>query len=64
MKDAWTQGLAANLVGILAIAGWTACWSVMIFLPLRLVGVLRATNKHQDSGLDAAKHTPDKAYFN
>jgi len=56
------QGFAANLVEVLAIAAWVAAWSIVIFLPLRLTGWLRATDVVQEKGFDKAKHSPSKAY--
>eukprot|EP00933_Yihiella_yeosuensis_P021996 TRINITY_DN1731_c0_g1_i1.p1 TRINITY_DN1731_c0_g1~~TRINITY_DN1731_c0_g1_i1.p1 ORF type:complete len:531 (-),score=132.05 TRINITY_DN1731_c0_g1_i1:409-2001(-) len=56
------QGLAANVVGILAIASWVTLFSVLIFLPLRFTGKLRASDAVQHAGMDSAKHSPTKAY--
>jgi len=56
------QGIAANIVEVLAIAIWVAAWSVVIFLPLRLTGFLRADDALQQEGMDKAKHSPSKAY--
>eukprot|EP00933_Yihiella_yeosuensis_P022000 TRINITY_DN1731_c0_g3_i3.p1 TRINITY_DN1731_c0_g3~~TRINITY_DN1731_c0_g3_i3.p1 ORF type:complete len:440 (-),score=113.19 TRINITY_DN1731_c0_g3_i3:668-1948(-) len=56
------QGIAANIVEVLAIASWVAAWSVIIFLPLRLSGKLRASDAVQSAGMDSAKHSPAKAY--
>eukprot|EP00933_Yihiella_yeosuensis_P040653 TRINITY_DN349_c0_g1_i1.p1 TRINITY_DN349_c0_g1~~TRINITY_DN349_c0_g1_i1.p1 ORF type:complete len:529 (+),score=119.48 TRINITY_DN349_c0_g1_i1:68-1654(+) len=56
------QGLAANIVEIIAICAWVAFWSALIFLPLRLSGKLRASDDVQDQGMDTVKHSPSKAY--
>eukprot|EP00933_Yihiella_yeosuensis_P013982 TRINITY_DN12715_c0_g1_i2.p1 TRINITY_DN12715_c0_g1~~TRINITY_DN12715_c0_g1_i2.p1 ORF type:complete len:297 (+),score=66.63 TRINITY_DN12715_c0_g1_i2:61-891(+) len=56
------QGIAANVAEIIAIAAWVAFFSAIIFLPLRLSGKLRASDALQEEGMDAAKHSPSKAY--
>jgi Amt family ammonium transporter len=61
-KNVRGQGIAANIVEVLAIAIWVAAWSTVIFLPLRLSGMLRATDGVQLQGMDQAKHSPSKAY--
>eukprot|EP00933_Yihiella_yeosuensis_P021999 TRINITY_DN1731_c0_g3_i2.p1 TRINITY_DN1731_c0_g3~~TRINITY_DN1731_c0_g3_i2.p1 ORF type:complete len:477 (-),score=111.63 TRINITY_DN1731_c0_g3_i2:454-1845(-) len=57
-----TQGIAANIVEVIAIACWVGFFSVLIFLPLRFSGFLRATDATQDLGMDTVKHSPSKAY--
>merc|ERR1719401_1914548 len=61
-KGAWGEGLTANIVEIIAIAGWTALFSLLIFVPLRLAGLLRADEATQEKGMDTVKHSPSKAY--
>jgi Amt family ammonium transporter len=61
-SGAWGEQMVANIVMILAIVGWTVGVSTIVFLPLRLVGVLRSPDGIQDQGQDAAKHSPMKAY--
>jgi len=56
------QGIAANFAEIFAIAAWVAAWSAMIFLPLRLAGLLVASEEVQETGMDESKHSPAKAY--
>ena len=56
------QGIAANIAEIFAIAAWVAAWSAMIFLPLRLAGLLVASEEVQETGMDESKHSPQKAY--
>jgi Amt family ammonium transporter len=56
--------IAANIVEIVAIASWVAILSLAIFIPLRLAGLLVATVETQEIGMDAAKHSPTKAYGN
>jgi len=41
---------------------WVGGLSTIIFLPLRLLGMLRATDEDQDAGMDAKEHSPSKAY--
>lgn len=62
MSGAWGQLFAANLAEIAAIASWTISMSLLIFVPLRLMGLLRAHDEIQDAGMDTAKHSPAKAY--
>lgn len=61
-SDAWGEQLVANIVEILAIAGWVAFFTALVFVPLRLAGILRSDDETQDKGQDAAKHSPSKAY--
>jgi len=55
------QLIVANLVEIAAICAWVGINSALVFIPLRLAGFLRA-DELQDVGMDAAKHSPSKAY--
>jgi len=61
-SGAWGEAFAANIVEIIAIAGWTAFWALLIFVPLRIFGLLRADDESQDQGMDTLKHSPSKAY--
>jgi len=63
-SGAFGEALAANIVEIIAISGWTAFFSVLVFLPLRVAGLLRAPDEAQAEGMDSAKHSPLKAYTN
>mmetsp|Transcript_102804 Transcript_102804/g.219887 ORF Transcript_102804/g.219887 Transcript_102804/m.219887 type:complete len:558 (-) Transcript_102804:132-1805(-) len=54
--------IAANIVEILCITLWVAGLSLLIFLPLRMMGLLRATDEVQKVGGDATHHSPTKAY--
>mmetsp|Transcript_43553 Transcript_43553/g.98095 ORF Transcript_43553/g.98095 Transcript_43553/m.98095 type:complete len:533 (+) Transcript_43553:88-1686(+) len=58
----WTSALGAQIVGLIAIILWTVFWSVLIMVPMRLAGLLRAPDEVQQSGMDLAKHSPTKAY--
>jgi len=62
MKGVGGQLVAANIVEILAIAAWVVTCSTILFVGLRLLGFLRASDEAQDGGMDATKHSPDKAY--
>jgi len=61
-KGAWGDGFAINLAGVGAIFAWTAFWSALIFAPLRMSGMLRASDELQEAGMDSQKHSPPKAY--
>jgi len=62
LKGAGGQLLAANIVEILAIVAWVVTCSTILFVSLRLLGFLRASDEAQDGGMDATKHSPDQAY--
>ncbi|XP_014669407.1 PREDICTED: putative ammonium transporter 1 [Priapulus caudatus] len=48
--------LAWNIVGLLAIAGWTAVWSIFMFGGLKCMGILRVSREIESKGLDIPKH--------
>merc|ERR1712241_1567115 len=52
-----TQLLAGFLIII-----WAGGLSVLIFLPLRKLGMLRMGDEFQEKGADAMEHSPPKAY--
>jgi len=54
--------LGVQLLAGLAITAWVGGLSLMIFLPLKLMGALRASDEHQDVGADALEHSPRKAF--
>jgi len=60
----WTSAFGAQVVGIIVIALWVAGTSTAVFLPLRLLGILRASDEVQQKGMDEHKHSPSKAYIN
>merc|ERR1712048_1338192 len=62
MEGAWAQLVVANLVEVLAICGWVGGLSALVFIPLRMLGLLRADDAVQETGMDSAKHSPSKAY--
>jgi len=49
------------VAGILIIA-WVALLSIIIMLPLKLLGALRLSDEFQDKGADLMEHSPKKAY--
>jgi len=53
-----------QLVGALVMAAWTVTLSLIVLVPLRLVGFLRLSDDFQDKGADAVEHSPGKAYTN
>merc|ERR1712187_1104912 len=57
-----TQLIVANFVEVSAISAWVAILSVAVFVPLRFLGLLRADDELQETGMDQAKHSPSKAY--
>merc|ERR1712151_1407760 len=63
MEGAWAQLVVANLVEVLAICGWVGGLSALVFIPLRMLGLLRVDDAVQETGMDRAKHSPSKAYF-
>jgi len=58
----WTPGFAAAIVEIAVIIAWVGTCSTAVFLPLRLLGQLRAADEDQEMGMDAKEHSPSKAY--
>lgn len=60
--DQGASQLWAQFWGALVIVLWVATWSLMAFLPLRLLGMLRLTDHFQKTGADAMEHSPSKAY--
>merc|ERR1712048_903099 len=62
MEGAWAQLVVANLVEVVAICGWVGGLSALVFIPLRMLGLLRADDAVQETGMDSAKHSPSKAY--
>mmetsp|Transcript_65565 Transcript_65565/g.142290 ORF Transcript_65565/g.142290 Transcript_65565/m.142290 type:complete len:473 (+) Transcript_65565:49-1467(+) len=47
----------------LIIGAWSAGWSLIILLPLRVVGFLRLNDEFQEKGADVMEHSPAKAYM-
>jgi len=55
--------LRVQIMAIIVIMAWTGGLSLLIFVPLRKLGMLRLGDKFQDEGADAMEHTPPKAYI-
>mmetsp|Transcript_67472 Transcript_67472/g.177602 ORF Transcript_67472/g.177602 Transcript_67472/m.177602 type:complete len:164 (+) Transcript_67472:2-493(+) len=62
VKGAFNQAVGANFAEVFAIGGWTAGCSLAVFVPLRLLKLLRSDDATQEKGMDSAKHSPTKAY--
>jgi len=58
----WGKAFAANIVEVIMILVWVGGLSALVFVPLRLTGLLRAPDDVQEQGMDTAKHSPSKAY--
>lgn len=54
LEGAGGQLFAANLVEVASLSAWVALTSVIVFLPLQKVGLLRAPGAQQDRDLDTA----------
>eukprot|EP00445_Apocalathium_hangoei_P060698 CAMPEP_0204090452 /NCGR_PEP_ID=MMETSP0360-20130528/188906_1 /ASSEMBLY_ACC=CAM_ASM_000342 /TAXON_ID=268821 /ORGANISM="Scrippsiella Hangoei, Strain SHTV-5" /LENGTH=528 /DNA_ID=CAMNT_0051039711 /DNA_START=60 /DNA_END=1647 /DNA_ORIENTATION=+ len=54
--------LGVQVVACICFIVWSAVWSLLIFIPLRLVGYLRWSDEIQDLGADVAQHSPSKNY--
>lgn len=57
-----------NQLGVQVVAGiviilWSAGCSIAIFVPLRLLGLLRVPDDFQDKGADEVQHSPTKSYI-
>lgn len=56
------KALGANIVLILAVLAWTGVLSGVTFFALMKFGQLRIDEDTEEKGMDAAKHSPSKAY--
>jgi len=54
--------LRTQFMAALIIVLWSGTLSFVIFLPLRLFGMLRMGDTFQDAGADIMEHSPAKAY--
>jgi len=57
------QLLAANITQIIVVFAWVGFLTALIFIPLRILGLLVAEKDVQDTGFDSAKHSPPKGYW-
>jgi len=54
--------LGVQIVAVLLIALWAGALSCLIFIPLKLLGMLRLSDEFQEAGADLKEHSPPKAY--
>jgi Amt family ammonium transporter len=54
--------LGVELLGGFVIIVWVASLSLLIFVPLKLLGALRLSDDFQNKGADFMEHSPRKAY--
>merc|ERR1719221_1438502 len=54
--------IGVQILAGLVITLWVASLSVMIFMPLRMGGLLRLSDEFQQTGADIMEHSPGKAY--
>jgi len=54
--------LGVQCFGVMMIILWVGFFSVLVFLPLRLLRVLRMSDDIQDAGADIMEHCPTNAY--
>uniref|UniRef100_A0A7S3YJB5 Ammonium transporter n=1 Tax=Lotharella globosa TaxID=91324 RepID=A0A7S3YJB5_9EUKA len=61
-NDAMTSGnqFRNQLIGVLAIAGWTVVTSGLVFFTLKFTGLLRVSEEEEKIGLDASEHGVEK----
>jgi len=62
VSGVWAGMFGANVLEVLMILLWVGGLSLLMFVPLRMAGLLRAADQVQESGNDAASHSPPKAY--
>jgi len=58
----WTSAFGAQVVGILCIILWVSATSLLVMIPMRVAGIMKASDEIQAKGMDQAKHSPSKAY--
>jgi len=54
--------IGTQIVAGIIIIAWVATLSIIIMLPLKLLGALRLSDEFQDKGADLMEHSPSKAY--
>merc|ERR1712232_1456930 len=55
--------IGTQIVGVLLIIIWVGLLSTGIFLPLKMLDMLRLSDDFQDNGADIMEHSPKKAYM-
>eukprot|EP00931_Biecheleriopsis_adriatica_P039923 TRINITY_DN2283_c0_g1_i5.p1 TRINITY_DN2283_c0_g1~~TRINITY_DN2283_c0_g1_i5.p1 ORF type:complete len:541 (+),score=114.57 TRINITY_DN2283_c0_g1_i5:76-1698(+) len=54
--------IAAQIILILAVIAWAGTWSAIAFGVLKVTKILRIEEEVEEAGMDAAHHSPSKAY--
>merc|ERR1719517_24811 len=54
--------IGTQIVAGIVITLWVASLSVIIFIPLRILGALRLSDEFQRTGADIMEHSPNKAF--
>eukprot|EP00933_Yihiella_yeosuensis_P024026 TRINITY_DN18637_c0_g1_i1.p1 TRINITY_DN18637_c0_g1~~TRINITY_DN18637_c0_g1_i1.p1 ORF type:complete len:559 (+),score=104.73 TRINITY_DN18637_c0_g1_i1:65-1741(+) len=62
ISGAVSTALAANFVLILAVFAWSGTLSAVTFYSMMKTGLLRISHPTEEMGLDAAHHSPARAY--
>merc|ERR1711862_834781 len=62
LKGAGGHLIGNNIVEVLVIIAWVGGLTALVMLPLRIGGLLRASDDIQEAGMDESKHSPSKAY--
>lgn len=52
--------LAANVVFVLLVLGWTGVLSCIVFGSMKALGILRVSSEVEEAGMDASEHGVDK----
>lgn len=58
----WGKVFAVQILLILSVCAWSGALSGVTFFLLKMTGYLRIDETTEDMGVDAAKHSPGKAY--
>jgi ammonia channel protein AmtB len=58
----WGKAFGVQIVLVIMVCLWAGTLSTLIFLGLKMTGLLRISEEVEEVGLDAAKHSPSKAY--
>jgi Amt family ammonium transporter len=66
-SGACRSGIGGKVVGVqiimvIAIVAWSATFSGLSFLALKLTGLLRIDDETEEQGIDQRQHSPPKAY--
>merc|ERR1712137_1466164 len=62
LDGAWGKVFAVQIILILSVCAWSGILSGGTFALLKMTGYLRIDETTESIGLDAAKHSPGKAY--